>query len=86
MKSELVKYLWASTEVRSALKKEAIRLLVFGVICIGTIALIRYTNEESVQDGILSASIGMAAVTLAWLVSVIRTIRAVLCENGLLER
>jgi uncharacterized membrane protein len=86
MKSNLVKHLWASMEVRSALKKEAIRLLMFVVIYIGTIALIRYSKEESIQKGILSASVGMAAVTLAWLLSAIRTIRAVLRENGLLER
>ena len=86
MKSDLAKHLWASTVVRSALKKEAIRLLMFIVIYIGTIAFIRYSKDESIQDGILSASVGMAAVTLAWLLSAIRTIRGALRENGLLER
>jgi uncharacterized membrane protein len=86
MKSDIAKHLWASTVVRSALKKEAIRLLMFVVIYSGTIALIRYSKEESIQDGILSASIGIAVVILAWLLSAIRTIRIVLRENGLLER
>jgi uncharacterized membrane protein len=86
MKSDLAKHLWASTVVRSALKKEAIRLLMFVVIYSGTIALIRYSKEESIQAGILSASIGIAVVILAWLLSAIRTIRIVLRENGLLER
>ena len=84
MKSNLAKHFWASTEVRSALRKEAMRLVIFVVIYIGTIALIRYSKEESIQDGILSASVGMAAVVLAWLLSAIRTIRIALRENGLL--
>lgn len=86
MKSDPAKHLWASTAVRSALRKEAIRLVIFVVIYTGTIALIRYSKEESIQDGILSASVGMAAVVPAWLLSAIRTIRIALRENGLLER
>ncbi len=85
MKTDLLKHLWASADVRKALRKEALRLLVFIAFYIGFIALGRYAEERSIQEGISSASIGVAAFSLMWVLSVIRTIRAVLRENGLLD-
>jgi uncharacterized membrane protein (DUF485 family) len=85
MKTDLLKHLWSSADVRNAVRKEALRLLVFMVLYIGFIALGRYTEERSIQEGISSASIGVAAFSLMWVLSVIRTIRSVLRENGLLD-
>lgn len=86
MNAELARKLWKSPDVRNGLKKEAFRLLVFITVYIGSIAYFRYIRGKPVVDGVLSASIGMAAVMFAWLLSVIRTIRAVLREHGFLER
>ena len=72
--------------MRGALKKEAFRLFVFITVYIGTVACSRYIQEKPIAEGVLSASIGMAAVVVAWLLSAIRTLRAVLREHGYLER
>ena len=86
MNRELVRHLWQSPEVRTALKKELLRLLVYIVVGVGAVACFRVLREKPVAEGVLSASIGMLAVALAWLISVIRTVRAILREHGYLER
>ncbi len=86
MDAALTKHLWRSPEVRSALKKEAGRLLLFAVIYVGTVALSRYVREKPMLEGIFSATLGAAGVFLMWLVSAVRTLRAVLRENDLLHR
>jgi len=86
MNAELAKHLWRSSDVRGALKKEAFRLFVFVTVYIGTVACFRYIREMPIAEGVLSASIGMAAVVVAWLLSAIRALRAVLREHGHLGR
>lgn len=85
MKQGLAKHLWRSIEVRRALKKEAWRLLVFVGIYVGTVAVVRYVREKPIVDGVLSALLGAFAVALAWLISVIRTLRVVLRDHGLID-
>jgi hypothetical protein len=86
MNTTLAKYLWQSPEVRRALKKEAWRLALFAALYVVSAAVIRYVRDEPIVDGVLSALIGAAVVALMWLVSVVRTLRAVMREHGLLSR
>ncbi len=86
MTTTLAKHLWRSPEVRSVLRKEVWRLLIFAVIYIGTVAVSRYIREKPIFDGVLSAFFGAFAVALAWLISAIRTLRAVLRDHGVLQR
>ena len=86
MNAELARHICRSAAVRSGLKKEAVRLLVFVTIYIVSAACVRYFREKPIQEGVLSAAIGMAGVVLAWMISVVRIIRAVLREHGLLAR
>lgn len=86
MNTKLTKHLLKSPHVHTAVKKELWRLVVFVVIYVGAAAASRYFREKPVFEGVLSASIGAAAVLLMWLISAIRTLRAVLREHALLER
>jgi hypothetical protein len=86
MNAALVKYLWQSPVVRTSLKKELSRLLWFVALYIGTVAISRFVREKPMFEGVLSAIIGAVAVALMWLVSAVRTFRAVLRENELLPR
>jgi uncharacterized membrane protein len=86
MNAELAKRIWASPDFRSGLKKEVLRLLLYVTVPILAVACSRYFREKPIMDGIIGTSIGMIGVILLWLVSAIRTIRAVLREHGLLER
>jgi hypothetical protein len=86
MNTKLAKHLWSSPSVRSALKKEALRLLLFIALYVGTSVVIRYVREKPIQEGIYSATLGMVFVALAWFLSCARTIRAVLREHSLLDR
>jgi len=86
MNRELIRHLWRSPEVRTALQKELLRLFIYVVSGIATVTCVRLLQEKPVAEGVHSASIGMLAVMLAWLISAVRTVRAVLRENGYLER
>jgi len=86
MKTSLAKHLWTSPPVRSALRKEALRLFVFIALCLGFTAAASHFKGEPVRDGVVSAGIGLLAIVLVWILSVIRTIRAALRDNGLLQR
>jgi hypothetical protein len=86
MNATLAKHLWRSPDVRRALKKEGWRLLTFAVIYVGTVAVSRSLREKPVFDGVLSTSIGAGAVALAWSVSALRTLRAVLRDHDMLKR
>lgn len=81
MDASRTKHLWRSSEVRSALGKEAWCLFVFVVIYVGTVAVSRYLREKPAFEGFWSAAIGAVAVILIWLVSAVRTLRAVSREN-----
>lgn len=81
MDASRTKHLWRSSEVRSALGKEAWCLFVFVVIYVGTVAVSRYLREKPAFEGFLSAAIGAVEVILIWLVSAVRTLRAVSREN-----
>jgi hypothetical protein len=81
MNAALARHLWESPEVRNALKTEAARLLWFVVPYVGGVALSRYLREQPLFEGVLAAVIGAVAVALMWLVSAVRTLRAVLREH-----
>ena len=85
MNTQLAKQIWKSREFRSGLKKELLRLLLYITVSFLTVVCSRYLREKSIVEGVIATAIGMVAVILIWLVSAIRTIRAVLREHGLLE-
>jgi uncharacterized membrane protein len=84
MDSRLLAHLWKSPEVRNALKKEALKLLLFVIIYVGSVGAFRYFTDRPIREGLLSAAFGAFAIVLAQSVAVIRTIRAVLREHSLL--
>ena len=85
MNTKLASHLIRSSAVRSALKKEALRLLLGVVIGIGVAACIRYlTGRIPSRDGLLSIAFGIGAILLLWIVSLVRTIRAALRDQSLL--
>jgi hypothetical protein len=86
MNIERAKYLWSSQSVRRALKKECFRLLLFMTLYLGTTVVIRYIREKPIREAVFSVGIGLMVVILAWLVSCVRTLRAVLREHGMLHR
>jgi hypothetical protein len=72
--------------VRAVLTKELLRLLVYSGVGISAVVCFRIQREKPVAEGVTSASIGALAVALAWLISAIRTVRAILREHGYLDR
>ena len=86
MNRELAKHLMKSGEVRSALKKEALQLVIYVTVSISAVACLRYFTNRPMADGLWSVSVGMLGIIFMWLLSAIRTLRAVLREHGYLER
>ena len=81
MDPQLKAYLWKHPSVRQAFKKEIMRLSKWILIYVVTIGVFRYVTERPIKEGLLSAAIGAAVVTLIWLFSVIRTVKASIDEN-----
>ena len=67
------------------MKKEALRLLLFVVICLGVFVGLRIYKVEPIMERLPSILLSITAVLLVWLVSAIRTVRAVLSEHGHLK-
>jgi hypothetical protein len=87
MKAKLMYDLWRFPPFRSALKKEAGHFLLGSAVGLGVAVFVRwYLGWTFSRDGLLSTAIGVGALVLLWLVSVVRTIRAVLREHSLLAR
>jgi hypothetical protein len=87
MKAELLVSILRFPAFRAALKKEAVWFfagLAIGLIVVG--ATRWYLGRPYSKDGLISLGLGVATLVLAWTVAVVRTIRAVLREHGLLER
>jgi hypothetical protein len=86
MDVKLAKHLWRSPAVRSGFRKEAIRFLVFVGVYISVAVGMRYFREKPFQETVWSATFAMAGFVLAWLICAIRTVRAVLRQEKLLDR
>jgi hypothetical protein len=87
MKTKLVYDLWRDPPFRSALKKEALHFLLGVAVGLSIAAFVRwYLGWSFSRDGMISTVIGVITLVLFWLVSVVRTVRAVLREHLLLAR
>jgi hypothetical protein len=84
MDAQLKTFLWRSSEVRSLLKKEALRMFIFIGVYLITIVCFRYFTGRSLREGLIGGVAGAFAIFLMWLVAVVRTIRQVLREHSLL--
>lgn len=84
MDARLKTFLWRSSEVRSLLKKEALRIFTFIAVYLVTIVCFRYFTARSISEGFIGGIVGAFAILLMWLVAVVRTIRQVLREHSLL--
>jgi uncharacterized membrane protein len=86
MNATLASQLWKSPAVRVALKKEALRLFAALAVGLGIAVYIRYfTGSIPSREGLLSIVVGVVAIVVLWLVSLVRTLRSVLREHSLLE-
>ena len=85
MDPRLRSHLWNSPDVRSALKREAIKLLLFVLVYIGSVGVFRYFTDKPIMEGLLSAAVGALAIVVAQFIAVVRTIRAVLRDHSLLD-
>jgi hypothetical protein len=61
------------------------RLLVFIGVYVGSVGVFRYLTEKPVLDGVLTAALGALGIVIARIIAAVRTVRAVLRENSLLE-
>lgn len=87
MKAKLLYDLWKFPPFRSALQKEAFRFLLGSALGLGIALLIRWSLGLSYsRDGLISLAFAFVGIALLQLVSMVRTLRAVLREHDLLER
>jgi hypothetical protein len=85
MKPSIWKHLFESRDVRKCLVREAVKLAFYlGMVMLGVV-LIRYLTDRPILEGVASAAIGCAAIAIATMVSAIRTVRAVLREEKIIE-
>lgn len=85
MKPSIWKHLLASRDVRRCLVSETVKLAFsLGMMILGVV-LFRYLTGRPIQEAVASAAIGCAAIAAAVIVSAVRTIRAVLREEKIIE-
>ena len=84
MDAQLKTFLWRSSEVRSLLKKEAMRIFSYIAVFLIAIVCFAYFAERSIYEGLIGGVAGASVLFLMWLVAVVRTIRQVLREHSLL--